>query len=252
MCLAVKDDGLDLEEWLMHHHALGCRKFFVYDNNSSVPLLTQLKPHIESGLVEYEFEASDHAQLAIYDRCLRSHGRAWRWLAFLDSDEFIVVSNQTTLFAELNKYKRFGGLALSVRAFGSSGHVQRPPGGLRANYHRCREDCHVKSIVQPHHVIGTSGTTHAFRYAPGFGAVDVRNAMVLDSWNPPRDENQNCPAPERIPGELFDLIYINHYVTKSLEDFPLKARRGGGAGGIKEHAFFHSFNLMQQHECPAP
>ena len=41
MCLAVKDQHADIREWLEHHMRLGVGKFYIYDNNSSRPMLPE-------------------------------------------------------------------------------------------------------------------------------------------------------------------------------------------------------------------
>ena len=41
MCLAVKDQHADIREWLEHHLRLGVGKFYIYDNNSSRPMLPE-------------------------------------------------------------------------------------------------------------------------------------------------------------------------------------------------------------------
>lgn len=39
MCLAVKDQHADIREWIMHHERLGAGKFYIFDNNSTTPML---------------------------------------------------------------------------------------------------------------------------------------------------------------------------------------------------------------------
>lgn len=41
MCLAVKDQHADIREWLEHHQRLGVGKFYIFDNNSSRPMLPE-------------------------------------------------------------------------------------------------------------------------------------------------------------------------------------------------------------------
>ena len=55
MCLIVKDQPRDVVEWVQYHHALGVDKFYVFDHNSSVPLVKELHPLVDSGLVRYQY-----------------------------------------------------------------------------------------------------------------------------------------------------------------------------------------------------
>lgn len=55
MCLIVKDQHRDVVEWIQHHRALGAEKFYVFDHNSSVPLILELHPLVNQGIVQYEY-----------------------------------------------------------------------------------------------------------------------------------------------------------------------------------------------------
>ena len=39
MCLAVKDQHGDIREWILHHRNIGAGKFYIFDNNSTTPML---------------------------------------------------------------------------------------------------------------------------------------------------------------------------------------------------------------------
>ena len=58
VCLVVRDQHVDIREWLHHHAALGVSKFYVFDNNSSSPMLSQLEDLARRGIVEYHFLTS--------------------------------------------------------------------------------------------------------------------------------------------------------------------------------------------------
>ena len=55
MCLVVKDQPRDVVEWVQHHQQLGVGKFYIFDHNSSVPLITELYPQVDTGLVRYQY-----------------------------------------------------------------------------------------------------------------------------------------------------------------------------------------------------
>ena len=54
----MRDQHADIREWLHHHAALGVSKFYVFDNNSSSPMLSQLEDFVLGGFVEYHFLTS--------------------------------------------------------------------------------------------------------------------------------------------------------------------------------------------------
>lgn len=43
MCIAVKDQHADIREWILHHARIGAGKFYIFDNNSTTPMLDVMK-----------------------------------------------------------------------------------------------------------------------------------------------------------------------------------------------------------------
>jgi hypothetical protein len=70
------------------------------------------------------------------------------------------------------RYEAYGGLVVSWRWFGSSGHVAAPPGLVLESFTSCQPELHdhVKSLVRTDHVASVSGNSHAFLYQPGYYA----------------------------------------------------------------------------------
>ncbi len=55
ICTIVKDQGKDVLEWALYHLMLGAGRIYIYDHNSSTPLVKELHPLIASGQVEYRY-----------------------------------------------------------------------------------------------------------------------------------------------------------------------------------------------------
>ena len=248
MCLAVKDQAIDLREWIEYHQRKGCSKFYIFDDNSSVPLINGILDFVTNGTVEYTYVARPkmpNPQIYIYERCIREFSERHTWIAFVDADEFIVIRNGKQIPDILRNFEMYGGVTLNWKMFGSSGHVFRPNGGTLANYHHCNPNCHVKSIVNPKRTLRSTGDPHSFVYDSGFYAVDTNYSRVDGPWNPPG--SADCPKP--VPPQLYEVMYINHYVLKSLEDFRHKSQRGSGDLGRKDMAFFHAVDSGLKSEC---
>mmetsp|Transcript_21383 Transcript_21383/g.29432 ORF Transcript_21383/g.29432 Transcript_21383/m.29432 type:complete len:155 (+) Transcript_21383:253-717(+) len=131
--------------------------------------------------------------------------------------------------------KNIGGLALNWMIFGFSGHETRPAAGVLPSYNKCVLNKHVKTIVYLPHVISPSENTHAFNYKGNFHAINVHGKLVPSAWSDP-------PAGE--------IMVINHYLTKSKEDFQAKMKRGAGDGTFKDTAWFERVNAMMVNTCP--
>ena len=49
MCLGMKDQNEDLCEWIEYHRSIGVGKFYVFDDNSTVPAASALQDLIQEG-----------------------------------------------------------------------------------------------------------------------------------------------------------------------------------------------------------
>lgn len=41
ICVCIRDQHVDVREWLAYHHALGVSKFYIWDTGSNPPLLVR-------------------------------------------------------------------------------------------------------------------------------------------------------------------------------------------------------------------
>ncbi len=55
VCLVVRNQHADIREWLEHHLALGAGRFYVFDNNSTAPMLDAVLDLVQAGVVEYHY-----------------------------------------------------------------------------------------------------------------------------------------------------------------------------------------------------
>ena len=233
MCAAAKNEHRDVREWISHHLDLGVQQIHLYDNNSTPPMQTTIADFIAAGEVDYHFftgEGVPRPQLHIYKLCIERHRHQHDWMAFLDMDEFIVLGPKMsgkTLPDMLDTYRDHAGVVLNWRQFGSSGHIRRPPGGVRRSYTACYpadhlNNRHVKTIANLAKVLGPRGV-HAFEYPPNQTAVNTRHEPVDGPFSSPPD---------------FDEAFIYHYVVKSWQDFVYKAARGSAMKNFKTREFF--------------
>ncbi|PSC67481.1 glycosyl transferase family 2 [Micractinium conductrix] len=250
ICVAIKDQNVDVREWIIYHRAIGVRRFYIFDTGSKPPLLDAVQDFVQEGLVHVEVEA--HArpkpgthgpQVALYDRCLRRWARHHTFMAFIDTDEFLVLRDGTPTLPDLLKdYVAHGGLVVNWEVFGSGGLLVRPKGNSMMSYWRCSppdhpENCHVKSIVRGACALEASTDPHHFFYKgiPDCAPVNSRHELVLGP-------KSKTPALERIA--------LYHYAVKSLDDFQQKMARGSGMGNIKTIQFLEYVDNFTLSYCP--
>lgn len=219
LCLIVKDENSYLQEWLDYHILLGVEHFWVYDNESSIPVKETLKPYLDSGWVTVHTIEGKGRQLFAYDHCLRTHGSDSRWIGFIDTDEFIIPRQGISLAEFLKPFESFGGLGISSLFFGSGGNKIRPDVGQIAGYQWRGPDTLslnrlVKMIVQPEKVI-LPISPHSFLFKEGWWCVN-ESGLRVDA--------------QRFPCHV-EKIQVNHYYTRSEEEWAKKLSRGRGDAG---------------------
>jgi hypothetical protein len=212
VCSIYRDMAHDLREWIEFHRLVGAERFFLYDNESVDNHREVLRPYLEDGtVVLHDWPWEVPVITRSIQHCLDEHRHESRWIAFLDTDEFLFSPTMKPLTEILPEYEEWPGVGVNQKWFGPSGHRTRPPGSLAIDVFRLRSTrpiTLIKSIVDPARVAQVRNP-HSFIYREGF-AVD-ENKRPISNWD---TEQHSC-----------SILRINHYLTKSVEEFELKHSR---------------------------
>jgi hypothetical protein len=215
VCAIVKNE-LDLPEWCAFHKVIGADHIYIYDNNSLVPVHETLAKYIEMGYVTCIDFPGLSRQMPAYNDCLRRFGSDSQWIAMIDADEYLVPKKTDSVPDILDQFEEFGGLQVNWVLFGSNGHEKRPEGLVIENYTKAstsayKENLHTKAIVQPQFTMGAGGNPHHFTYTHSYYAVDEKCQRVPNAWSTQHS---------------VELLQLNHYTNKSMEDFLMKINKG--------------------------
>jgi hypothetical protein len=218
----AKSEAFYIREWIEYHIIVGVEHFYIYDNESPDNLKTVLQPLIDKGIVTYTFSPGKLKQQPAYNDAIKRFRNKSKWMAFIDIDEFIVPLKRdkiTDVINDINslfKKRLFICLKIHWVLYGYSGHKTMPlwgGGGVLENYTRHNGvDKQIKSIVNPRtvvkyhihhgdHLFGLKGINENGVEIEGYFIDDIKNAGV-------------------------EHIRINHYFTKSYEEFIRKIERG--------------------------
>lgn len=235
VCAIAKNEGPYFEEWIEWHRAHGVDHFYIYDNESTDETRRILEPYIAQGVVEYTYWPGRKQQLATYDDCLAHRRFRSRWIAFIDLDELIVPVKDTTIPAFLKRLEAFAAVEINWLVYGSSGQTTKTPGTMMERFRRHSLpdhilNRHVKTIVNPRRVFNMVGAHEAAKIS----------GAIADSHACPIRRNFREREPQQ------DVIRINHYAVRSLEEFAEKQARGRASGPQKyprTMAYFRRFDL---------
>ena len=236
----MKNEQLFLQEWLDHHIELGIKKFILFNHDKSGYHIS-VPSGVEMRIINYSMYHGSRAQLRAYNEVGKY--LAGETAAFIDIDEFICInpvfqkklekSNKATpLIDAAFEYFGVDALALSWMNISADGRSKRPYGGIRENYlklcPKVRAHHNFKSIYRANQNI--AWLSH-HRATEGINLHDTDKNIV-------RGFTTN---------DLYDKIYIKHYITKSWEDYVMKLKRGNFTKGVRTVDTFFKYNPDMLH-----
>ncbi len=273
VCGHARMEAHILASWVLWNNVAGIQHFVLFDNNDVSETGQKdefdraVEPFVRLGLVtvhKYHRDVVNNLSLAdthnlnrtdyetlkitegenfLKDRCYDMYHKRSRWLAFLDTDEvFVKIQDESLreylLRPEINDNLRIGSVVFQWRIASYSSHFLRPKADdAFESYKLCDHhpsNLHVKSIVRgtrgmqntsirplqiiqnAHWVVLNPGYECVSGFEDGFGC-DISVLQQMD--------------------RVHELFQINHYFSRSLEDFFIKAQRGV--------TFLDSTNIMR-------
>jgi hypothetical protein len=210
----VRDDNSYLDEWVDYHLKIGFDHIVIYDNLSTEPVIPKWDDKVTVFLDSSEFRVfpafDTHKFVIDFMRPL--------WLLHLDIDEFLVLYKHKSVNELLMCYDKYGGLVVNWRIYGSSGHIKRPDGLVKDNYIYRTPD--IYAGAEGGNSIGKVAVNVKYFKGvvnPHF-AISERN-IVNEDCVVTKDGIINSPC---------KTCRLNHYYTRSYEEWSNKVRRGNG------------------------
>jgi hypothetical protein len=221
----LRNEAPYLPEWLAYHHALGVQHFFIYDNGSTDELHEVLEAWVNHGLVTLVHWPLPGGQIDAYSHAIRFYGPTFEWLAFFDVDEFVVPLVDDDVPAVLARFPDAADLRVPRVDFGYSGHRQAPQ-ALTIEAYTEVADVFGRDPSKPPRV-------KTIARSRSISAVGIHTATVADDPRGPDGQ----PVPSATVGKAcWELVQLNHYYTRSFEEFEAKRFRGSATGRIERPA----------------
>ncbi len=242
-----KEPAENIKEWIDYHFAIGVDHFILYDNGSYPKLTDVFSSEIKDSLisiVDWTQDNKNGRQIRTQIHCVNNYDY-FRWIGFFDIDEFIVLLDESTnIKTYLDKYENYDGICLHWLLFGANNHINRQDSVIYNYTQSCPShgaNEHIKSIINPK---GYDNRARASHYNPHWmpttkGSVNVLGDRVVDAFGSTR-QRKSQPV-------INEIMRLNHYYTKSLEDFQIKAARGGGNKADRKYEQLH-FDSMQKED----
>ncbi len=239
ICGIFKDEAPYLKEWIEYHHLVGIEHIYLYNNNSSDNFYEILRPYIEKGFITLIEWPKLHAQMEAYKHCYDNFKKDTNWLAFFDIDEFVCPKIETDINSFLKKYEGYPGILIYWQMFGTNGLVD------------CDKD---KLVIEQY--------TNSWKHLDGTGKVFISTENYLPTniynhWMAFRYKVFKVPVmtehkkfiffPQIYTAPKLNTIQLNHYWSKSLNEFLFKIKRGDAASS-KNEVYRQKFSFFLAHE----
>ncbi len=228
--MIFRDEAPYLKEWIEYYRLMGAEHFYLASHNSRDDFQSILSPYIEKGIIELKLINDtnkdlnffiSHTQVGFFNETLKKAKKESKWVAFLDSDEFLVPLKEHSLVHLLRDYEKFGGLVANWHMFGTSNVAKLDPDKLMIEqliYCAAKDEPvqqHVKSILQP---------KKACKFVnPHYAKYKRKYYHVNTNKEPLRGARSNSI--------LYDRLKINHYWTRDeFHLWEIKAKRHVAGG----------------------
>ena len=209
ICATFRDEAPFLDEWISFHIGIGVTHFYLYNNFSTDNFKEVLAPWIECGCVAVTEWPETVGQVSACQHCVRRVRGDCRWLAFIDIDEFLFSPSAVDIREILARYSELPALEVWQVFFGSGAHASRPMLAVTESYlmRAPLTRSSVKSIANPRMIYKVG--VHQCKYWIGQGLDTSRRIVARGSGAP-----------------ALDVLRINHYWSRSLQDLETKIARG--------------------------
>ena len=226
--LICKDEEDYIDEWIKYHELAGVRHFYIYDNGSSDSTAAKARAHNREGektvivhpwiLKASAGQCAVCPQSAAYAHAVLCYGHKHRWMAFIDTDEFIVPRQHGTVIEALDRLGKYSNISLFWSQFGHCGHATKPSEPCAFAYmlrHQPDEPhfYHFKCIIDPAKL--------SMIYVHYYVTTNMGTTTSNDKGQVEENKNRT-----RAAGFVSsECLQLNHYRTKSIEESNIKLQR---------------------------
>lgn len=221
ICIIIKNEQEYLKEWIDYHLNLGFTDIHIYEDRGSTSHADIIKdyPNVLLHTTEdkeinriLSIEGSAR-QKSLYDYFCIAYKSKYDRVAFIDIDEFITFADGYNLEMLCNEFEDDTAVLLNWKMIGASGYISKPE----------------LPTVEAYTVEG--------KFLPGDTGWAYKSFVNLQKYTTMKnlhfaDGAVNTDHKESILDLKYDKVWINHYFTKSWEDWCNRIfKRGGTLNG---------------------
>ena len=223
LCTIGKEENKYIKEFVEHYKKLKIKKIIIYDNNNIKGEIFDdiLKYEIENNFVKIiNYRGFKNPQIQALNNCYKRFNKNYNWIAFYDIDEFLQIKNFTDLnkFLALPRFKNCQSILINWKYYGDNNklYYESKPLSERFNkpFYFNKIDNSNIYLVSAAKTIVRGGLNIKWGHFPHY----LKNTL-------------NCRPDGTILKNYFSppqylIAYLDHYTTKSTEEFADRLNRG--------------------------
>ena len=160
-------------------------------------------------------------QVNAIDDCYKTNNKSYDWIAFFDIDEFLYIKNYSNInkFLSLSRFKKCQSIIINWKYYGDNNKLYYEPKPLSQRftkpfYFTKENENYNKYLYSAAKTIVRGGLNIKWHLFPHYlgNTINCRPSgeIVNNYFSPPQ----------------YSIAYINHYITKSTEEFAERLNRG--------------------------
>eukprot|EP00979_Chaetoceros_neogracilis_P008040 scaffold1760_cov181-Chaetoceros_neogracile.AAC.5 len=223
ICTIQKDGVKYLDEWVDYNFAIGFEKIYIYDNSDNFELRKWYEGRSRNAdQIDIKHFPGEARQMESIGDCGKAihRTRSHSWIAFIDIDEFIVFKESPKKYNNIMDLldtvsPSAGGLAINWEYFSFNNQTKYEPKPVTKRFQSRGNLTHafVKTIARTSKFASEGSNPHFVVYKDGADSVDTSgNKLHEEPWHNPK--------------LTADVAVLQHFYTKSIEEFQLRCARG--------------------------
>lgn len=226
VCSIIKDEEKYLEEWINHNINLGIDSIYLYEDYGSKSHYDICKKYdnvfLSSVSTIYIENENNSKQHDVAETFINRYKNEYDWCFFIDIDEYIMFNKHVSIKDILIDYNDYPSLLLFWKMYNANGYIDRQNGSIVETYKEYHPS--VKYFNFPYKsCVNLKKCESMINHHEAKGSVNVY-----------KNNFKNEP--------IYEIMWINHYFTKSWEEWCLRFLERGDI--VKKHRKLEDFFII--------
>lgn len=239
-CTVARKENLYLKEFVEWYRKIGVTKMFIYDNgfgNEENPNFI-LREYIDDGFVELiNFRDIEESQNKSYNDFLSKNKNEYDWAFFVDVDEFLTFGdgiNNIQDFLKMQQFNGFDSICVNWQMYTDNNKIYYENKPIMERFTEKANDDNIYNMLGKIFIRGGvdfqfSLKDSEFHWSERLKTCNDCGEEIKNAWNKHKGK----------------YAVLNHYFSKSLEEYIVKTQRGYGINIYGEDFSSEEF-LMKQ------